>query len=204
MATLMEGFRRAYDLPNEMEGFWRRRRRALVLMTLSLAPFAVASSLVVFGHLLTVWLAAHLGREVRTPVYVLSLVIRWSVALSGSVGIIALIYHLGTPMEQRNAADPGTQPWQRVLPGAAVATAMWFLTTLAFGWYVTRFANYSQVYGSLGAGIALLFWLYIIALSVLCGAEFNAQLFLKREKDVLRRSESSSRPDMSNIEAIHR
>jgi membrane protein len=52
---------------------------------------------------------------------------------------------------------------------------MWFLTTLAFGWYVTRFANYSQVYGSLGAGIALLFWLYIISLSVLCGAEFNAQ-----------------------------
>jgi uncharacterized BrkB/YihY/UPF0761 family membrane protein len=40
---------------------------------------------------------------------------------------------------------------------------------------VTRFANYSEVYGSLGAGIALLFWLYIISLSVLCGAEFNAQ-----------------------------
>ena len=56
-----------------------------------------------------------------------------------------------------------------------MATAMWFLTTLAFGWYVTRFVNYSEVYGSLGAGIALLFWLYIISLSVLCGAEFNAQ-----------------------------
>jgi membrane protein len=52
---------------------------------------------------------------------------------------------------------------------------MWFLTTLGFGWYVTRFANYSEVYGSIGAGIALLFWLYIVSLSVLCGAEFNAQ-----------------------------
>ena len=67
------------------------------------------------------------------------------------------------------------QSWKRTLPGAVAATAMWFLTTLVFGWYVTRFANYSQVYGSLGAGIALLFWLYIISLSVLCGAEFNAQ-----------------------------
>lgn len=57
-----------------------------------------------------------------------------------------------------------------------MATAMWFLTTLAFGWYVTRFANYSEVYGSIGAAIALLFWLYIISLSVLCGAEFNAQI----------------------------
>ena len=59
-----------------------------------------------------------------------------------------------------------------------MATAMWFLTTLGFGWYVTRFANYSEVYGSLGAGIALLFWLYIVSLSVLCGAEFNAQFNL--------------------------
>jgi len=57
-----------------------------------------------------------------------------------------------------------------------VATAIWFVTTLVFGWYVTRVANYSQVYGSLGAGIALLFWLYFVFLSVLVGAEFNAQV----------------------------
>ena len=67
------------------------------------------------------------------------------------------------------------QSWKRVFPGAIVSTLMWFLATLIFGWYVTRFANYSQVYGSLGAGIALLFWLYIISLSVLCGAEFNTE-----------------------------
>ena len=52
---------------------------------------------------------------------------------------------------------------------------MWFPSTLVFGWYVTRYADYSQIYGSLGAGIALLFWLYIISLSILCGAEFNAE-----------------------------
>jgi len=80
-----------------------------------------------------------------------------------------LIYHMGTPVRQ---------PWRRVLPGAIAATAMWFFTTLVFGWYVTRFANYSQVYGSLGAGIALLFWLYIVSLSVFFGAEFNSQFHL--------------------------
>jgi membrane protein len=73
---------------------------------------------------------------------------------------------MGTPLRQ---------PWRQVIPGAIAATTMWLLTTLIFGWYVTRFANYSQVYGSLGAGIALLFWLYIVCLSVLCGAEFNEQ-----------------------------
>ena len=59
------------------------------------------------------------------------------------------------------------QSWKRVLPGAILSTMLWFPATVAFGWYVTRFANYSQVYGSLGAGIALLFWLYIISLTVL-------------------------------------
>jgi membrane protein len=88
------------------------------------------------------------------------------VALSGSIGIIGLIYHMGTPMQQS---------WKRVLPGAVLSTLLWFIATVAFGWYVTRFANYSQVYGSLGAGIALLFWLYIISLCVLGGAEFNTE-----------------------------
>jgi membrane protein len=87
------------------------------------------------------------------------------------VGLTGLIYHLGSPLRQN---------WVRTLPGAVAATLVWFVTTLGFGWYVTRFANYSQVYGSLGAGIALLFWLYIVFLSVLFGAEFNAQFNASR------------------------
>ena len=87
----------------------------------------------------------------RTEVYIIALTIRWLVALAASIGLMAVIYHMGTPIRQ---------PWRHVLPGAIAATVMWFVTTLAFGWYVTRFANYAQVYGSLGAGIALLFWLF--------------------------------------------
>ena len=85
--------------------------------------------------------------------------------------MIAVIYHLGTPLRE---------PWQRKIPGAAAATVMWFLSTLLFGLYVTRYANYGQIYGSLGAGIALLFWLYIISLSVLCGEECNAELAARK------------------------
>jgi uncharacterized BrkB/YihY/UPF0761 family membrane protein len=51
------------------------------------------------------------------------------------------------------------------------------VATIIYGWYLTRFADYSIVYGSLGAGIATLVWLYMVSLSVLIGAEFNAQLF---------------------------
>ncbi|WP_213807595.1 YihY/virulence factor BrkB family protein [Granulicella sp. dw_53] len=168
IAKLMEGLRRAYHLPPDCWTVWRRRARAYLLVPLSLLPFVITSSLVVFGHLITNWLAMHVMPSARGPVYVVALLIRWTVALTGSIGLVALLYHLGTPLQQT---------WKRTLPGAIAATAMWFLSTLTFGWYVTRFANYSQVYGSLGAGIALLFWLYITAFSILCGAEFNAQLY---------------------------
>ena len=190
VVTLMEGLRRARGLPANCWSFWQRRRRSFELVPLSIIPLAVASMLVVFGHAVTMWVAANLGAQIRTWVYGMAVLIRWTVALSASVGLIALVYHLGTPEkriganrrqavyveedgEQHSILLPGA--WIPVLPGAVVATAMWFVTTLVFGWYVTRFANYSEVYGSLGAGIALLFWLYIISLSVLCGAEFNTQ-----------------------------
>lgn len=167
IATMMEGFRRAYNRPLHQWSFWHRRRISLMLVPMSLLPLTLISILVVFGHFITVWLWFHVTPELRTVVLVLSLVIRWTVAVVSSVSVIAVIYYKGTPIEQS---------FQRTLPGAALATGLWFLTTLAFGWYVTRFANYTRVYGSLGAGIALLIWLYIIALSVLSGAEFNAQI----------------------------
>jgi len=187
MATLMEGFRRAHDLPLVRGSFWPRRVRALWLVPLSLVPMAMASLLVVFGHLLTGWLVAEVSPMLRGPVFVVAFLLRWAIALAGSVGIIAVIYHLGTDLSthMRQHLEPLLrEPWMALrkdwswrasLPGAAVATVLWFVSTLLFGYYVTRFANYSRVYGSLGAAIALMFWLYIIALSVLVGAEFNAQ-----------------------------
>lgn len=189
MATLMEGFRRAHGLPLAGAGFWRRRGRALALVPLSLIPMALASGLVVFGHILTQWVAADFSPDVRTAFFIFAFILRWLIALAGSIGIIAVIYHLGTDISKhmREHVEPFLNfhmdwSWRRSLPGATVATGMWFLTTLGFGLYVTRFANYSQVYGPLGAAIALMAWLYIIAFSVLCGAEFNAQLAASRRR----------------------
>jgi membrane protein len=190
VATLMEGFRRAHNLPLQAANFWRRRGRALLLVPLSLLPMAVASALVVFGHLFTHWLAFRFAPEVRIPFFIFAFLVRWSIALAGSIGIIAVIYHLGTDVSRhmREHMEPflGLRmdwTWRRSLPGATLATAMWFLSTLLFGLYVTRYANYSKVYGSLGAAIALMFWLYLIALSILFGAEFNAQISAAGRRD---------------------
>jgi len=168
IVTLMEGVRRAEGLPRDCWKGWQRRQRALVLVPLSLLPLALATMLVVFGRFLTEWAAALLTPSIQPFFFTVALAVRWSISLAGVAGLTASIYHFGLPTRQRRI---------RSLPGAIVATAMWFVSTLAFGWYVTRFANYSLVYGSLGAGIALLFWLYLVFLSVLVGAEFNAQFF---------------------------
>ena len=197
IVTLMEGFRRAFNLPANRWGFWSRRWRSFALVPIALVPLSVASVMVIFGHHASAWIAAAFGAEARGAVYLLAFLVRWSVALTASTAVIAVIYHMAIPPAGlAEAEDPGVkndhlwgsvrtvramskmeQSWKRTLPGAALATGLWFLTTLLFGLYVTRFANYSEVYGSLGAGIALLFWLYLISLSVLVGAEFNAQLF---------------------------
>ena len=188
MSTLMEGFRRAHDLPLLRGSFWRRRARAVALVPLSLVPMAAASALVVFGNAMTHWLGRDLPTELKPTFSTVALLLRWITALAGSTGIIGLIYHLGTDLtlDVRTRLEPWVrEPWNALrsswtwrasLPGAALATGLWFVATLLFGFYVTRYANYTRVYGSLGAAIALLAWLYIIALCVLVGAEFNAQI----------------------------
>jgi len=204
IATLMEGLRRARGLRRDGWGFWRRRRRSCELVPLSLIPLTIASLLVVFGHAVTGWLVASIGPEARAPIYAATLLLRWALAVGASVGLIALLYHLGAPKERIGVSDQkqglkasatrAVRPARR-LPrprrrprvvvedpaGAVLATALWFPATLVFGWYVTRFTNYSEVYGPLGAGIALLFWLYIISLSVLSGAEFNVHFNAQME-----------------------
>ena len=176
IATLMEGVRRANDLPIDCWTFWQRRLRAFLLVPLSLVPFVLASTarcLRPFHH-----------RAGWPCTSCPPLAPRSTSSLSSSAGSSRSPAASASSPSSTTWERPCEQSWKRVLPGAIVSTAMWFLATLVFGWYVTRFANYSQVYGSLGAGIALLFWLYIISLSVLCGAEFNtefhARLFIRR------------------------
>ena len=174
MTTLMESFRRAYNLPLTLWSGWKRAGVAFALVPLSIIPLTIMSVLVVFGHQIGQWLVLNSGREMHSSVMLLQTALRWLFAMLTSVMVLAIVYHFGVPR---------TQSWRCVLPGSWLATAIWFPATVAFGWYVTRYANYSVVYGSLGAGIALLIWLYIIMISIMIGAEFNAQVFPKNVAD---------------------
>jgi membrane protein len=168
LLSLMEGFRRAHDVSPHSWGFWRERAVALALIPSCFVPMFFATLLVAFGHQIERWMIVNAYHDLRDYVLIAARIARWLVAVSTTVAVLTLIYHFGLP---------GTRGWKRVLPGALLAAITWFLATLIFGWYVTRHADYSLVYGPLGAGVATLVWLYITSLSVLMGAEFNAQVF---------------------------
>jgi membrane protein len=168
MTSFMEGFRRAYDLPKSEWKFWRERLVALLLIPSCVIPLAIATVFVAFGHQIENWILDYAFGEVRAYVRILWRVTRWAAALSTTAVVYAVIYRYGVAHPLR---------WRRVLPGALGATVLWFVTTLSYGWYITRFADYSVVYGPFGTAIATLVWLYITALSVFVGAEYNALMF---------------------------
>lgn len=181
LLSLMEGFRRAYRLPRGSWGFLRERVVAVLLVPGTMVPMAIATVVLAFGHGMERWMIQNSGFELHYTVIILWRLIRWAIALFASVVALAMIYHYGVP-RQKKPVPSGKFAlvrgrWRETMPGATIATASWFLATLLYGWYVTRFADYSIVYGSLAAGVATLVWLYMVSLSVLIGAEFNAQMF---------------------------
>ncbi len=185
MLSLMEGFRRAYDLPPSTWGFWRRRLRALQLVPIALAPLSVATLMLVFGRQIELWMVDNARHEMRYMVLFFWRMVRWLVAVLTSLTVLSALYHFGTRRKEH---------WLWVAPGALAGTVIWFPATLAYGWYVTRDADYSMFYGSFAAGIATLVWLFISAFSVLLGAELNGVLYGGRQEHLLPRKEDSVAP----------
>jgi membrane protein len=164
MISWMEGFRNAYQMP-KIWGLVKERMIAFLLVILAGIPMVFASILLVFGNQIEAWLVYHVGHELGPYVLGLWTALRWIIAGITSIAVIGLIYHHGVPR---------TQPWHRVLPGASLATVLWFASTMVFGFYLRYFANYDVIYGSVATAIAILIWLYIVSVVVLIGAEFNA------------------------------
>lgn len=167
MISWMEGFRRCYELPKTW-GLVKERLIAFSLVILAGLPMTFATLLVAFGNKIETRILFYIAHEFSWYIALMWTVIRWMIAILTSIAVIALIYH---------NAVPRTQPWHSVIPGATLATAMWFSVTMLFGWYLQHYADYSIIYGSLGVAIALLVWMYFISLVVLVGAEFNAMIF---------------------------
>ena len=164
MISWMEGFRNAYQMP-KIWGLVKERMVAFLLVVLAGIPLVFASFLLVFGNQIETAMMDRVGHELGPYILGLWTGLRWIIATLTSIAVIALIYHHGVPR---------TQPWHRVIPGAVLATVLWFVSTVLFGFYLRRFGNYDVIYGSVATAIALLVWLYLVSMVVLIGAEFNA------------------------------
>lgn len=168
--SLIEGFQAAYRVPRN-RGFLHQSGVAMLLVLGAAVPLLCASLLVVFGgqvesavfHWLQVDPVLH---PLSGALQWLSGVARYAVAFVTTVIVTASLYYFGPYRQQR---------WRYVWRGAILATVLWLLATSAFGWYTRNIAHYNVMYGSVGALIALLVWMYVLALVALIGCEFNAE-----------------------------
>jgi membrane protein len=94
-------------------------------------------------------------------------VTRWVLSLAVNAGGLLVIYYLAPNLRLR---------FREAIPGALLASLGWQAVSFGFSLYLSRFANYSAIYGSLGGVIALMVWFYLIGLLLILGAELNAQL----------------------------
>ncbi|HWG16127.1 MAG TPA: YihY/virulence factor BrkB family protein, partial [Streptosporangiaceae bacterium] len=92
---------------------------------------------------------------------------KWPVLLIVVIVMIAVLYYAAP-----NARLRGLKP---IMPGAALAVVIWLIASAGFAYYVANFGSYNKTYGTLGAVIALLVWLWITNVAILLGAEVNAE-----------------------------
>lgn len=168
--SLMEGFHAAYRIPRT-RSFLHETGLAIALVLLAVVPIVVASALVVFGSEIEQAVMKFLAVDpILNPVawlwQILSRVARYVVAFVAVSGLTASLYYYGPYRKQR---------WSFVWPGAILSTLLWLGATAGFGWYVRNITNYNVLYGSIGTGIALLVWMYVLAAIAILGCEFNAE-----------------------------
>ena len=168
--SLMEGFQAAYRVPRT-RGFWSRTGISIALVVMSAVPLAAASVLLVFGSQIESgvlhWMKVDpLWNPFAWVWQLVSRSARYSVAFATTILVTMLLYYFG-PYRR--------QSFRALFPGAVLATVFWMLATNGFGWYVRHMAHYNVMYGSVGASIALLVWMYLIAAIALVGCEFNAE-----------------------------
>ena len=165
MGAITAALNAAYKVP-ETRPWWRRRLTAIGL-TIALAVLIITALSIVLGGSK---IADHL-----TSMYVIGRasaiawkIIQWPIALAFMLLAFALIYFFAP-----NLRD---QKWTWITPGSIAGVVLWLAVSFAFKGYLHFCNSYSRTYGSLGAVIVLMLWLYLTGLAVLIGGEINSEI----------------------------
>ena len=164
VTAVMGTLNTAYDAREE-RSFWKVRLIAIGL-TIMLALLVVSgTALIMFGDRLAAWFAAQIG--MGTAFTVVWGVVHYLVGLALLFLGLELIYYFGPNVEQ---------DWKWVTPGAIFAVVSMVVASLLFSLYLRFAPDYSATYGSLGAVIVLMLWLYLMGAVILIGGEINAEI----------------------------
>lgn len=163
-AVLIEALNVAYDVP-ETRAFWKTRSVALLMALGVGALFLVALAVQIVGPDFGRWLADKFGLgpllKMAWPY------LRWGVTLAFTGGAIMATYKVAPNIRQRVT---------QILPGTLVATGFWILLSFGLGIYFRSFAHFNKTYGTLGAAVALMVWVYYTGFVILLGAQLNSEL----------------------------
>jgi membrane protein len=163
--TLTEAFNAAYEVP-ETRRWWRVSALSLAFGPVLVLMMIVSIGLMLIGPQLVERIAELVGLD---EVFVsLWGWLRFPVALSLLAVVLSLVYRFGPDAKQR---------FRSVVFGATLAVVLWAISSVGFSFYLANFADYGVTYGSLGAAVGLLFYLYLSASVVLLGAEVNAAIY---------------------------
>lgn len=161
MKALLDALDLIYDTPGH-RGIVRRHLLAL-LFTLAAICFVLLSIAALIG-LPILFASVGLGEELQ---WALKLA-RWPLLLIAIMLALGLIYRYGPNREEVK--------WRWISWGSVSAAALWLAASMLFSWYATNFGNFNRTYGTLGAVIVFMMWLWISATAVLAGAQLNAEL----------------------------
>jgi membrane protein len=161
VSALIRGLNAAYDIGHR-QSIWRRYLADVgVTLTLCALTFVAIAAVVVAPVIITIL-------PLGTLATVAAEITRWVVAIGVVMITLGIVYRYGPNRRGRRPK------W--ITPGAIVATVLWMAVSIAFSVYVRNFAHYNEVYGSLGAAVALLMWFYLSAYVVLMGGCLNAAI----------------------------
>jgi membrane protein len=163
-SAAIEALNIAYDVKDDRP-FWKTRPLAILLAFITGFLLLLALSVMIVGPKFGEWLAA---RVHLSHVFVLLWpYIHWTIAIGFTVLAVEALYFLAPNVRQRFFAT---------LPGAVLAVGCWLGLSYLLGMYFRHFAHFNKTYGTLGAAIALMTWLYWTGFAMLLGAELNAEL----------------------------
>jgi membrane protein len=163
-SAAIEALNIAYEVDDDRP-FWKTKPLALGLAFMTGALLLIALSVMVVGPRFGEWLA---GRVHLSALFVLLWpYIHWTIAVGFTVLAVEALYYMAPNVKQRFLAT---------LPGAVLAVGCWIGLSYLLGIYFRQFANFNKTYGTLGAAIALMVWLYWTGFAMLVGAELNAEL----------------------------